>query len=128
MPQESIGESTETWDAAAAGASKILAGRRSILARLEGPVRNAEGAWLCDAVSRLTPSPVVFLDLRRADYVDSDGVRALLKLHGELAARSAEVRLVVAPGSRIARTLSLLKLQDRLPTFASALEAGFRRR
>jgi anti-anti-sigma regulatory factor len=55
------------------------------------------------------------VDLRRAPWVDSAGVRALLQLQEELRAGDGELRLLLQPGSRVERTLSLLRLT---PLFA----------
>lgn len=57
------------------------------------------------------------LDLQRAEYVDSAGVRALLRIAEELEAQDKELRLVIAEGSRVERTLRLLRLTERFRVF-----------
>jgi anti-anti-sigma factor len=72
---------------------------------------------LCDTRRRLV------VDLRRADYVDSAGVRALLKVQELLEPSGGELRLVVLPGSRVERTLRLLQLLQRFRVYESASAA-----
>jgi anti-anti-sigma regulatory factor len=62
-------------------------------------------------------------DLQNADFVDSDGVRALLVLAAELEAEGKELRLIIRPGSRIERTLTLLRLLERFQVFYTLEEA-----
>lgn len=86
-------------------------------AAVAGPL-NRETAALCE--QRLRPLMgsgigVLALDLTRTDYVDSDGVRWLQRLQGDLAARRIELRLLVRPGSRPQRTLKLLQLERVFP-------------
>ena len=52
-------------------------------------------------------------------------VRALLRLREELAERGAEARLVVPPGSRVERTLTLLQLERRFKIFGTVVLAWF---
>jgi anti-anti-sigma regulatory factor len=53
----------------------------------------------------------ITLDLRAADYLDSDGIRWLQRLQTELTDRHVELRLRVREGSPADRTLKLLKLE-----------------
>jgi anti-anti-sigma factor len=53
------------------------------------------------------------VDLSEVEFVDSSGVRTLLSLASELEQQGKELRLVVRSGSRVERTLSLLRLVDR---------------
>jgi anti-anti-sigma factor len=76
---------------------------------------------ICDHTNR------VVLDLRRAEYVDSDGVRALLALQNEMDDRHGELRLVVQPESRVSRTLSLLRLNNRFRIYDSVSDAWITR-
>jgi anti-anti-sigma regulatory factor len=52
----------------------------------------------------------ITLDLRAADYQDSDGIRWLQQLQAQLTDRHVELRLRVQEGSRADRTLKLLRL------------------
>lgn len=63
------------------------------------------------------------VDMRRVDYLDSDGVRALLRLQDAVATRRTDLRLVLLPGSRPSRTLRLLQLDTQFAVFATAQAA-----
>ncbi|MCC2670647.1 MAG: hypothetical protein K0Q72_3118 [Armatimonadetes bacterium] len=99
---------------------KVQPAGRSVVARVDGP---------CDLekVTRLTSnlagagrtSRRVLLDLTRASYIDSPGVRALLQLQSSLDLADREFRLVVRRGSSIERTLALLGLNAQLPIWSS---------
>ncbi|MGV3723877.1 MAG: STAS domain-containing protein [Actinomycetota bacterium] len=65
----------------------------------------------------------IIVDLSRVRYVDSGGVRALLQLAEELELDRKELRVVIQPGSRVERTLSLLQLLQRLQAFPSLKQA-----
>jgi anti-anti-sigma factor len=97
---------------------------RMALARVTGAIDVVHSA---DFQARMQPvcdtAQRVVLDLRRADFIDSEGVRALMVLHDQMEARGAELRLVVQPDSRVRRTLSLLRLQERLHLYDSAMIA-----
>ena len=99
------------------------AGQR-ILARVTGEM---DGAAARSLESRLSPLIAegrrVVLDLRQAAYLDSDGVRALLRLRRDLQARHGELCLVLRAGSRALRTLVLLRLDGGFSIYDSALLA-----
>lgn len=63
-------------------------------------------------------------DLSGIDFLDSDGVRALLLLREEMEKVGRELRLVVPAGSRADRTLTLLQLMDRLQVYRTVTEAS----
>jgi anti-anti-sigma factor len=67
----------------------------------------------------------VIVDLRRAEFIDSSGVRALLQVLGETEAEEKTLRLIIEPGSRVERTLGLLQLQDRFRIYQTLPEAWF---
>ena len=58
----------------------------------------------------------LLVDLQDADFIDSSGVRALLYLATELEEDGKELRLVVRRGSRVERTLGILRLLERFQT------------
>jgi anti-anti-sigma factor len=99
---------------------KVQPAGRSVVARVDGP-------FDLDKATRLTTdlqgagrgSRRVLLDLTRASYIDSTGVRALLQLHSSLDLAQREFRLVVRRGSSIKRTLGLLGLRGQLPIWSS---------
>ena len=63
------------------------------------------------------------VDLTPTTYLDSAGINLLFALGDELRTRQQTLRLVVAPGSSIARMLSITSLDRAHPTFATAAEA-----
>jgi anti-anti-sigma regulatory factor len=79
------------------------------------------------AVLQFSSSESVTLDLVGADYVDSDGVRWLQRLHDNLHEQGVQLRLLVKAGSRVERTLSLLKLESTLSVQRCLGEDGERR-
>lgn len=99
------------------------AGRR-VLARAFGEL-DGEAARALE--SRLLPlcrgRRRVVLDLRGVEYLDSNGVRALLRLHHQLQGQGGELRLVVHAGSRALRTLTLLQLDEHFAIHESLLLA-----
>jgi anti-anti-sigma factor len=98
------------------------------LARVAGPLDIETVKRFQDRLDRLSTVPHrLVLDLRQVEYIDSEGVRALLQLQGQLESGGGELRLVVVPGSRVQRTLRLLQLQERLSIYDSAAEAWIRR-
>ena len=62
-------------------------------------------------------------DLQNANFADSDGIRALLVLAAALEAEGKELRLIIRPGSRIERTLALLRLLERFQVFHTLEDA-----
>jgi anti-anti-sigma factor len=63
------------------------------------------------------------VDLRPTSYLDSAGINLLFALGDELRTRQQKLRLVVAPGSSIARMLSITSLDRAHPTYGTATEA-----
>ena len=55
----------------------------------------------------------LLVDLQEIDFIDSSGVRALLYLATQLEEGGKELRLVVRRGSRVERTLNILRLLGR---------------
>jgi len=70
----------------------------------------------------------IVVDLRRVEFVDSPGVRALLALKEHVERRQGELRLVWLPESRVARTLSLLRLEEHFNVYTSVQRAWIDRR
>src|SRR6478609_8925988 len=100
---------------------------RAALARVDGPLSGEHCPRLLDGVRPLCRSlQRLVLDLRRTLYIDSAGVRALLQLQQDVEAAQGELRLVVTPGSRVEKTLSLLRLTARFQTFGTASDAWIR--
>jgi anti-anti-sigma factor len=107
------------------GVSRPLRGGRTALLAPPGPFDGAAAELLTrDARALiLTGCRAFILDLRRSEYVDSQGARGLLSLRAEVASHGGRVRLVVAEGSRVERTLRLLDFGALFPIFRAAEEA-----
>jgi anti-sigma B factor antagonist len=69
----------------------------------------------------------LILDLSGAQFLDSQGAKALLSLRDEAEKRGARLRVVVPKGSRVERTLHLLHFDSLFSIFSSA-SAAWRRR
>jgi anti-sigma B factor antagonist len=63
------------------------------------------------------------VDLTPTRYLDSAGINLLFSLGDDLRARQMGLRIVVAPGSSIARMLSITSLDHAYPTFADVADA-----
>ncbi len=107
---------------------KVVEAGRMALARVQGPVDAEHAPSLLMQLEPLcTRHRRLVLDLRRADYVDSAGVRALLHLHERLEPHQGELRVVVQPNGRVERTLTLLQLPERIRLYHTVLTAWIRR-
>jgi anti-sigma B factor antagonist len=63
------------------------------------------------------------VDLTPTRYLDSAGINLLFSLGDDLRARQMRLRLVVAPGSSIARMLAITSLDRTYPIYATVEEA-----
>jgi anti-anti-sigma factor len=63
------------------------------------------------------------LDLSGVQFVDSEGVRALLRVRDQAENRRARLRIVVPPNSPVERTLRLLRFDALFSIFRSASAA-----
>lgn len=107
---------------------KVAESGRMVLVRVLGPLDMVTAPSLTEALQgRLTAGRVVVVDLRRADFIDSAGIRGLLSLTQQARAHSGEVRLVIGAGSRVERTMRLLQLMGQFPVFRSTCEAWINR-
>jgi anti-anti-sigma factor len=71
-------------------------------------------------------SSVLVVDLSSTTYLDSAGINLMFALGDELRARQLTLKLVIEPGSSIARMLAITGLDKAYPTFpalAAALTA-----
>lgn len=105
--------------------TRPLRGGRTALLAPPGPFDGAAAETVTrDARALiLTGCRAFILDLRGSDFVDSEGARGLLSLRLEVAQHGGRVRLVVAEGSRVERTLRLLDFGALFPIFRAAEEA-----
>lgn len=109
-----------------AGAPHIRVRRagRMALGQVVGPLDVVNADELRDRLKPLgAVCSRVVLDLRRAEFIDSAGVRVLLQLHEQMAARQSELRLVLPPEGKVRRTLALLQLLDHFHHFESVVAA-----
>lgn len=98
---------------------------RGVLARVRGPLDLHYAPGFQQQLRRhLGAGKPVVVDLREADYIDSSGVRTLLQLHKDLDATGGELRLVIAPRSRVERVIKLLQLQSHFRIYATSMEAA----
>ena len=94
---------------------QVLRDGNTVSARIRGPL-NGETAPLCWerlSAALVTECEMLALDLGAVEYVDSDGIRWLQRAHAELVTRRIRIRLAVREGSRVERTLRLLKLDEQ---------------
>jgi anti-sigma B factor antagonist len=89
------------------GEEMLLAEVRGSLDVENAPALSEKLRPLCD------PETVLVVDLSRAEYVDSSGLKALLALRDRLDGTGGELFLVVPPRSRMERLLKLLRIQDQ---------------
>lgn len=95
----------------------VEAGRMAYLCVVQ-PLDVAGAVPLLEQARRLSQNcRCLVVDLARAEFVDSAGVRALLEIATELESRGRELRLVLKPGSRVERTFKLLCLMQRFQVF-----------
>jgi anti-anti-sigma factor len=105
-------------------AATLAAARVAIVCVLE-PLDQEGANRLLERVRPLAHSSrCLVIDLTRAEFVDSMGVRALLSLAEEQEAKDKELRLMVDRGSRVERTLQLLQLLERFRTFHTLRDAA----
>jgi anti-sigma B factor antagonist len=79
------------------------------------------GQRLRQAISNQGSALVV--DLEPTTYIDSAGINVLFRLEIELQERQQRLRIVVASGSPIERTLKIVGLDSAIPMFATREEA-----
>jgi anti-sigma B factor antagonist len=97
---------------------------RGVLVRVRGPLDLHYAPVFQQQVnSYVATGKLVVVDLRQADYVDSSGIRALLRMQKDLESAKGELRLVVSPASRVERVIKLLQLHTHFHLFPSAAEA-----
>jgi anti-anti-sigma factor len=99
-----------------------------LLVHVAGPLDVEHASRLRERLLPHLDQPrTVVLNLLRTDFIDSEGVRALLALERAAEARRIDLRLVLRPGSRAERTLLLLRLQSHFRIHGSiraALDAS----
>jgi anti-sigma B factor antagonist len=81
-----------------------------VVARLDGEIDMSNAARLGASLSgRVTRDAFgLAVNLTAVRYLDSAGVRAVFELREQLTNRGQDIRLVVRPGSAVAKTLELV--------------------
>jgi anti-anti-sigma factor len=89
------------------------------LAAVEGEVDASNALEIAHRLRALLTNRSVALvvDLTHTSYLDSAGINLLFELADELRTRQQQLRLVIAPGSPIARPISITGLDAVVPTF-----------
>src|SRR5262245_14587962 len=92
---------------------RVYEGGRSRLVVARGPLAASTALTFMGQVALLLQRGCrsLVLDLRQVEFVDSQGVKTLLKLRDEVLARRVPLRLVIADESRVERTLRLLRFE-----------------
>jgi len=90
-----------------------------------GPLASASASAFFSQVASLLRRGCrsLVLDLRQVEFVDSQGVKALLRLRDEVLARRVRLRLVIDGESRVERTLRLLRFENLFEIHRSPSEA-----
>jgi len=68
-------------------------------------------------------SSVLVIDLSPTTYLDSAGINLMFSLGDELRGRQLKLRIVIAPGSPIARMLAITGLDKTYPTYPTLDDA-----
>jgi anti-anti-sigma factor len=104
---------------------RIYEGGRSRLVVARGPLAASTAFTFMGQVAALLQHGCrsLVLDLRQVEFVDSQGVKTLLKLRDELLVRRVPLRLVIAGESRVERTLRLLRFETLFEIHRSPSDA-----
>jgi anti-anti-sigma factor len=105
--------------------TRIFRGGRTWFVGLTGPLDTVSVDGFRDTITKLLGERCrsLVLDLRRVSYADSQGIRALLLLRDQMMQRRGRLRLVIPEGSRVRRTLQLLRLDALFQIYATPVEA-----
>ena len=97
-----------------------------VIVGLPGEIDVANVGHVYDLLSAAldTGTRVVVADLTGTEFCDAAGVRLLVMIRGQAAARDAQLRLVVVPGALLRRLLVLLRADHLLPVYATVQEAS----
>lgn len=113
MDEQTTEIKIERIDPAAAGGPLTFA--------ISGEIDLAVADELTEAIEPAASagSQPLVIDLVGTSFIDSSGIRVLLKAHRLLAEAGEQCALVLAPGSVAERTLELTGVTDAFPTFPS---------
>ena len=87
-----------------------------VIARVDGEIDLSNANTVRVALLEKVTNEVLGLviDLTDVRYLDSAGIQIVYELSRRLKSRGQELRLVVRPGSLIARTLDIVKAQEAI--------------
>jgi anti-sigma B factor antagonist/stage II sporulation protein AA (anti-sigma F factor antagonist) len=96
-----------------------------LVARLDGEIDASNAREIQAALIDALPNSAygLVMDLSEVYFIDSTGVRFLFDLATRLDRRQQEVRLVVAKGSNVHRTLSLVQMGAAVRMFEDVEDA-----
>jgi anti-sigma B factor antagonist len=102
---------------------KMINGVPVVAAPVEIDISSTDqlGAVLLDAATRGHATIVV--DMTRTRFCDSHGLHVLLRAHERARAEGGELRLVLPADGPIPRIVTLMCLDQHIPSFASLAEA-----
>jgi anti-anti-sigma factor len=105
--------------------TRIFRGGRTWFVGLTGPLDTVSVDSFRETTAKLLGERCrsLVLDLRRVSYADSQGIRALLLLRDQMLQRRGRLRLVIPEGSRVRRTLQLLRLDALFQIYSTPVEA-----
>jgi len=88
------------------------------VAAVEGEIDSSNVGEIAERIRTMLTnrSLALVVDLAQTTYIDSAGINLLFTLGTELKARQQRMLLVVAPGTGIARMLSITGLDAAVPT------------
>ena len=97
----------------------------TVVASLDGELDASSVGDVAVRVRRLVQNRELRLvvDLARVTYMDSAGINLLYAVGDELRARQQQLHLVIAPGSPILRTLSIVGADRSFPVHPSLDDA-----
>jgi len=91
------------------------------IVRVSGEIDLSNAARVRDAIGAAVPDlPVVIVDLRGTEYLDSAGIAMLFRLAERLSYNRQELQLVVPPSAPIRAVLRLTKLDQVIDVNDSA--------
>lgn len=100
-------------------------GSEAVVLALHGEVDMSNADSVGERVMAELPDgcPRVILELDRAHYLDSSGIRMLYQLSERMAARGASLRLAISTASRLRRLFELTKIDLLMPVHDSVESA-----
>jgi anti-anti-sigma factor len=98
---------------------------RAVVVRLEGELDAATTGQLERSLARLTPTPLVVLDLHGLRFVDSLGLNMLFRAREWAVTRDVALRIVRAP-VHVQRLIAIAAMESSLGPFYADADAALR--